>query len=114
MRPDPGDVRVLLMTAPDAATAERVVGALVEERLAACGNIVPNITSIYRWEGAVQREAEVLVVLKTMASHVDALIERARALHPYDVPELLSLRLDNGYEPYIAWVAESTGREQDG
>ena len=112
-RPDPGRLRVLLMTAPDVATAERVVTAVVEERLAACGNIVPGVTSIFRWEGDVQREMEVLVVLKTTAAQVEALMTRARELHPYDVPELLSLRVDAGHEPYIAWVEQSTGRERD-
>lgn len=112
-RPDPGNLRVLLMTAPDVATAERVVRAVVEERLAACGNIVPGVTSIFRWEGDVQRETEVLVVLKTTAAQAEALMTRARELHPYDVPELLSLRVDAGHKPYIAWVEQSTGRERD-
>jgi periplasmic divalent cation tolerance protein len=113
MVPDPEGLRVVLMTSPDAATAERVVTALVEERLAACGNIVPAVTSIFRWEGDVQRETEVLVVMKTTAAQAPALLKRAQELHPYEVPELLSLQVDAGCEPYIAWVMQSTGREQD-
>ncbi|HEX7117623.1 MAG TPA: divalent-cation tolerance protein CutA [Longimicrobiales bacterium] len=101
--------RVVLMTAPDRDTAERVVRALVEERLVACGNIVPGLTSIYRWQGAIECDAEVLVVLKTTAAHVPALLARAPELHPYEVPELLVLPVETGHPPYLEWVRESTG-----
>jgi periplasmic divalent cation tolerance protein len=100
--------RIVLVTAPDSATAERLAKAAVEERLAACGNVVPGLTSIYRWEGAVQRDAEVLLVLKTTARCTDALIRRVTELHPYEVPEALALEVEGGYAPYLAWIAGST------
>ena len=95
------------MTVPDLHTAEAVAGNLVAARLAACASILPGVTSLYWWEGEVQRSSEVLVVMKTPAECVDALISRAAELHPYDVPELLALPVENGLSAYLAWV----GRE---
>jgi len=100
--------RVVLMTAPDREVAERIVRTLVEERLVACGNIVPGVTSIYRWQGAIACDSEVLVVLKTSADRVPTLLGRASELHPYEVPELLVLSVESGYLPYLEWVREST------
>jgi periplasmic divalent cation tolerance protein len=104
-------VRVVFMTAPDRATAERLGDALVRERLAACANVLPGVSSIYWWDGAVQRAEEVLVVLKTRAERVDALMARAHELHPYDVPELLALPVDAGLPAYVEWVARETSLE---
>lgn len=98
---------VVLVTAPDAAVAEELVQALVQERLAACGNIVPGVQSIYRWEGTIQREVEVLIVLKTTAGQVPALIERVSALHPYEVPEVLEVPVQRGLDRYLGWIHES-------
>ena len=95
------------MTEPDLRTAETVVGNLVAARLTACAAILPGVTSLYWWEGEVQRSSEVLVVMKTPTECVDALISRAAELHPYDVPELLALPVENGFAAYLAWV----GRE---
>lgn len=113
---DGGEVRVVLMTAPSADVAERLVRALVQERLAACGNIVPGLTSIYRWENAVQTDAEVLILLKTRAAAVPGLVARVAELHPYDVPEVLALPVLAGHAPYLAWVRESSEspRSEDG
>ncbi len=107
------DVRVALVTAPDAAAAETLVHALVEEGVVACGNIVPGVVSIYRWRGQVERAGEVLVVLKTTAAAVPRLLERVPALHPYEVPEVLVLRVLAGHEPYLAWVAASVANVGD-
>ncbi len=109
----PTDVRVALVTAPDAGAAEALVQALVEEGVAACGNIVPGVVSIYRWQGQVERAAEVLVVLKTTAAAVPRLLERVPALHPYEVPEVLVLPVAAGHQPYLAWVAGSVATLQD-
>jgi periplasmic divalent cation tolerance protein len=98
------DVRIVLITAPDLAVAATLGRALVEERLAACANLVPQITSIYRWEGAVQEDSEVLIVVKTSAGRVAALTERVLALHPYEVPEVLVLPVDSGAAAYLDWV----------
>jgi periplasmic divalent cation tolerance protein len=102
------------MTAPDAEVAERVVTALVNERLAACGNIVPGVVSIYRWEDAIQRDVEVVVVLKTTAERVQATMERAAALHPYEVPELLVVDVAAGLAQYLQWVAASCSEPIEG
>jgi periplasmic divalent cation tolerance protein len=97
-------VRVALSTAPDEDVAARIARALVDERLAACANLVPSVRSIYRWQGAVEDAREVLLVIKTRADRVDALAERLRALHPYDVPELVVLPVAGGLAPYLDWV----------
>ena len=101
------DALVVLVTAPSAETAAEVARALVEEGLAACGNVVPGLRSIYRWQGQVHDEAEALLVLKTERRLVAALKERLPALHPYQVPELLVLPVEDGLGPYLDWVAAS-------
>ncbi|HET9982699.1 MAG TPA: divalent-cation tolerance protein CutA [Longimicrobiales bacterium] len=101
--------RVVLVTAPGAEIAERMVRTLLEERVVACGNIVPGLTSIYRWQGAVEREPEALIVLKTTAAEVPRLLARVPELHPYEVPEILVLPVLAGHEPYLSWIAQSVG-----
>ena len=96
------------MTAPDADTARRVARALVDERLIACANLRPGVTSIYRWQGAVEEAAEVLVVMKTRAELVSRVTARAAELHPYEVPEVLALEVDGGLAAYCRWVMEET------
>ena len=98
---------VVLVTAPSLDVAESIVTTVVEARLAACGNIVPGLVSIYRWEGVVQKDAEVLILLKTTVGAAAALTERVVALHPYDVPEVLVLPVSAGSEPYLAWIRAS-------
>lgn len=98
------DVRVALVTAPDEATAERLVRTLVEEGLAACGNIVPGVTSIYVWGGRLERSNEVLIILKTAEAHVPRLTRRVPELHPYEVPEVLVLPVVAGHHAYLDWV----------
>ncbi|HEX8244590.1 MAG TPA: divalent-cation tolerance protein CutA [Longimicrobium sp.] len=104
----PDAVCVVLMTAPDAETGRRIARALVDERLIACANVLPGVTSVYRWQGAVEEAAEVLVVMKTPAARVPRLVERAAALHPYEVPELLALTVAEGLPAYCRWVMEET------
>lgn len=101
--------RVVLVTAPDVDTARAIARALVDERLAACGNIVPALTSIYRWQGAIEESAEALLILKTSDDRLAELSERVIALHPYDVPEVLALRIDAGHQPYLDWIGECVG-----
>lgn len=98
---------VVLMTAPDAAAAERIARALVDERLAACVNILPGVRSVYRWEGKVEESSEVLLVAKTRASLFGKVEARVRALHPYDVPEIVALPLTDGSRPYLSWLDQS-------
>jgi len=102
------EVRVVLVTAPDEETARAIAVAVVAERLAACVNLVPAVRSIYRWEGRVEEEAEVLLVAKTAESTLAALTERVRALHPYDLPEVLALPAVGGSDAYLRWVSEES------
>jgi periplasmic divalent cation tolerance protein len=97
-------VQVVLVTAPDLAAGARIGRSLVEEGLAACANVVPGVRSIYRWQGELQEDAEVLLIVKTRASLLDALAARVRALHPYQLPEVLALAVVGGSEPYLEWV----------
>jgi periplasmic divalent cation tolerance protein len=98
------EVRVVLVTAPDVECAERIARVLVEERLAACVNVVPGVRSVYRWEGAVQSDAEVMLVAKTRADRGAALATRIKELHPYDLPEVLELPAAGGSDAYLDWV----------
>lgn len=102
-------VQVVLLTAPDAEVGARIARCLVDEGLAACANLVPGVRSIYRWQGAVQEDAEVLVILKTRGALIEALTERARALHPYELPEVLALPVVGGLVPYLDWVRSAAG-----
>lgn len=99
---------VVLVTVPTPERAAEIARALVEERLAACGNVVPGLRSIYRWEGKVQEDAEALLLLKTTRARFEALRERVLALHPYDVPEVVALPVEAGSAPYLAWIASET------
>ncbi len=101
------DAVVVLVTTPSADAAAEIARALVEEGLCACGNVIPAIRSIYRWAGAIHDDAEALLVLKTERRLVPALKARRPALHPYQVPELLVLPVEDGLGPYLDWVAAS-------
>lgn len=96
------------MTTPDAGTATRLAHVLVAERLAACVQVVPGVSSVYRWEGAVEVAEEHLLLVKSTADRFEAIRERIRAEHPYDVPEVLAIPVVDIDEGYAAWVREST------
>lgn len=100
-------VRLVLTTVPDAETATEIARALVEERLAACVNVVPGLTSIYRWEGEIQEDTEFLLLIKTTEEAIDALQKRLEELHPYSVPEVLAFQVNSGLERYLSWVEKS-------
>jgi periplasmic divalent cation tolerance protein len=99
--------RVVLSTCPDAGTAEAVARALVDERLAACVNLVPGVRSIYRWQDAVEQADEVLLVIKTTEAKVDALTARIAQLHPYEVPEVIAFAAEGVSDAYLAWLLGS-------
>lgn len=103
------DALVVLVTAPTAEQAVELARALVDERLAACGNVLAGVRSVYRWEGSVHEDAEALLVLKTTRARFEALRERVIALHPYQVPEVLALPVEAGSADYLAWIAAETG-----
>jgi len=100
---------VIYCTCPDQATAERIAETLVDERLAACVNLVPGLTSIYRWQGQIQRDAEWLLIIKTRRTVYSLLEARLRELHPYEVPEIIALPIQAGLAAYLDWIVDSTG-----
>jgi len=102
------EARIVLCTVPDPACAERIATALVEERLAACVNALPGVSSTYRWEGKVERANEVLLVMKCTADRYPALQARILALHPYTLPEVIALEVTDGSAPYLDWITETT------
>lgn len=108
----PHSLRVVLTTMPDTDAAVALARTLVEERLAACVNVLPAMRSLYRWEGAVHEDAERQLVIKTAEPQLPALEARLRALHPYDVPELLVLAADAA-ATYGAWLLGAVGPPPD-
>ena len=105
------DVVTVFVTAPGRESALALARQVVEESLAACGNVIPNVTSVFRWAEEVNVEEEVLIILKTSAAKGPALIARVAELHTYEVPEVLSLRVEDGFGPYLDWVGECTSME---
>lgn len=103
--------RLVFCTCPDEATALRIAEDLVRERLAACVNLTPDITSIYLWEGRMQRDREVLALIKTRGERVAALTERLRQLHPYAVPEIIAVPITEGLPDYLSWVTTCTNND---
>lgn len=96
---------LVLTTVPSVAVARALVRRLVEARLVACGTVLPESTSLYRWEGAIEDATEVQVLLKTRRDRWDALAAAVRQHHPYDVPELLALPILAGLPAYLDWVS---------
>jgi periplasmic divalent cation tolerance protein len=96
-----------LSTFPDAETARRIARELVELRLVACGNVLPQIHSIYRWEGKVESAEEALAIFKLPATSYGEFERTLRSLHPYDVPEIISARIERGLPEYLRWILDS-------
>lgn len=101
-------IRLVYCTCPDAATAQRIADAVVGERLAACVNLLPGVTSVYRWQGKVEQANEVLLLIKTTADRLEALSARVRELHPYELPEVIAVEVRAGLPAYLDWVAAQT------
>ncbi|MGE4489251.1 MAG: divalent-cation tolerance protein CutA [Kiritimatiellales bacterium] len=104
------NVRLIYVTAPNRAEAERIAEAVVTEQLAACVNLFDGITSIYRWDGRLCRETEAAMVLKTTAECVDALTARIKELHSYECPCIVALPIDGGNPAFLEWVRGSVRR----
>ncbi len=102
---------ICFCTCPDTDTAERLAEALVEERLAACVNILPGLRSVYRWQAEVERADETLLLIKTVRERFDALSARIKALHPHELPEVLAVEAAAGLPAYLRWVADETRRQ---
>ncbi len=97
---------VVLMTAGSMQEAEKIAQTLVEERLAACVNLVSGIASVYRWEGKVQQDQEVLLIAKTRCGAFSRLAQRVREIHSYEVPEVIAVPVEAGLASYLNWVAQ--------
>jgi len=102
------EVLLALSTFPDVETARRVARELVNEKLAACANIVPAIESIYRWQEKIEEGNETLVFFKTTAARSAAFQEKLKSLHPYDVPEIICLPIAEGSPEYLRWVVDNS------
>lgn len=105
-------VIVALSSCPDEATAQRLAHVLVSERLATCVNRLPGVTSTYFWDGRLQDQAEILLIIKTTAARLAELQARLAALHPYELPELVALPVVGGNEPYLQWVRNGVSRSE--
>ena len=99
--------RIVFITAGGEEEAVRIAKALVEQRLAACVNIIQPVRSIYRWEGKVCDEQELLLVAKTHMAQIAALMACVEELHSYEVPEVIAIPIESGFRPYLEWVEES-------
>jgi periplasmic divalent cation tolerance protein len=108
--PDP--VVIALSTCPDEGVARQIAQALVTEGLAACVNRVPGVVSTYSWDGALQEDGEILLIIKTTAGRIGQLEARLKALHPYEVPELVAVPATGGNERYLEWVRQGVARRQ--
>lgn len=107
------DARVVLTTVGLLEKAEEIANELVERRLAACVNIVGPIRSIYRWRGAIERDQEYLLIIKTTGDRASALASAFAELHPYELPEQVELAIEGGSVPYLEWLGAQVAREPD-
>jgi periplasmic divalent cation tolerance protein len=101
------EILLALSTFPDRETADRIARKLVSEHLAACANIIPQIESVYFWKGKLETSEECLVIFKLTAGVYENFQAKLRALHPYDVPEIINFRISDGLPEYLRWVSES-------
>jgi len=103
------DAIVVFMTAPNGDEARHIAKELVERQLAACVQILPEIESVYRWNGEVQRDTEIMILAKTTAAQFDDLERAVREMHSYDTPEIVAVPMAHVSEPYRAWLIENVG-----
>ncbi len=107
-------VVIAFCTCPDAATASRIADALVGERLAACVSVLRGVQSVYRWQGAVERADEVQLLVKTVAGRMPALAARVKALHPYELPEVVAVEAAAGLPAYLEWIRDQVAPDAGG
>ena len=100
-------ILLALSTFPDAETARRISNQLVTEKFAACASVLPGVESIYRWKGKIETGNETLVFFKLSENRQPAFQEKLRSLHPYEVPEIIFVKIDGGLPEYLRWVTES-------
>ncbi|HJQ69667.1 MAG TPA: divalent-cation tolerance protein CutA [Blastocatellia bacterium] len=102
------DELIIFVTAPNEDEALRIADALVEEQLAACVNIISGVESIYHWQGRVERDRELLMIIKSSAGRYADLERRVKELHSYTTPEIIGFRIERGSQSYLDWIRDST------
>jgi len=100
--------RIILSTIDTSAEAERIARDLVDNRLASCVNISPGLQSVYRWQGEIHSDKELLLIIKTSSDKTDMVIKRIVELHPYDLPEAVVLPIESGHAAYLDWILNET------
>jgi len=108
------DARIVITTTGSREEADRIARFLVEEQIAACVNLLPGLTSVYRWKGEVETAEEILLLIKTCAGNLEAVDAALRRLHSYEVPEMLVLEPKAGSQAYLEWIAHSTAASPEG
>ncbi|XP_073417429.1 protein CutA isoform X3 [Dendrobates tinctorius] len=102
-----GSVSAAYVTCPNETVAKDIARGLVERKLAACVNIIPQITSIYEWKGKIEEDSEILLMIKTRSSKVPAVTDYVRSVHPYEVCEVISVPIEQGNPPYLSWITDN-------
>lgn len=100
------DYYIFLVTVPNIEEGKKIANILVESRLAACVNIIQNVFSIYRWKGNIERETELLLIIKTTEKNSDLLIQKVREIHSYSNPECVAFKIEKGSKKYLDWIDE--------
>jgi periplasmic divalent cation tolerance protein len=108
---EPGKAILVLTNLPDRDSAERIAQNLVEERLAACVNVLSPALSVYHWSGKVETASEIPVLIKTLGRHYDKVESLIRRLHPYELPEIVAVEISAGLQAYLGWIAAETREE---
>jgi len=96
--------RLVISTCPNMEVAESLAGTLVNERLAACVNILPGARSVYEWQGKVEKEEECVLLIKSRSDRIETLTRRLQEEHPYELPELIAVPIETGLSPYLSWI----------
>lgn len=104
--------RIVFSTIDDPEAAKRIAEQLVLERAAACVNIIPNVSSVYKWKDKIESASELLLIIKTAGDRLEDLLKRIKELHPYDVPEIVAFPIEAGHQPYLDWIVAETRGEK--
>ncbi len=106
-------IKIVLTTIDSADSARQLAQTLITERLAACVNIIPEVLSVYKWEGKLEEASEFLLLIKTSAESLPALTDRIREVHPYDLPEIVAFSVEEGLQDYLNWVINEVRAPKD-
>jgi len=104
----PSSTLITLCTCPNQAIAEEIASSLIEQEIAACINIIPTVTSLYKWQGKLEKDNEALMLIKTDQSRYRDLEQAIISIHPYELPEIIAVPVEQGLAGYLNWVAQCT------